>query len=324
MRVDCLFLLHLLLLFQLFDMVNHESGPISTWFDEADGPGTPTVLGLNALRDFSPGEQLFMSYGSRPPLQLVMYMGFVNDRDPATNEAHLSVLFDAMPPPSEDRLARLRVTILNGLKITPAHHAGRAIRSNPALVERLRRQQDGLLSKDESEALDRVLWALPLTFLIKGDGAPSHDLLSFLRVRAISSKPDAAEALKQSDQSRKRAEQALSEFRAAQEAAAAAGGGGAPDAPATFQLPPLQVDVLSAENEAAALGALRTFVVAAADAMEPAAVSKSATAALDPADPVLLYRANQARLFRLCGAWADSRLAEFSRAAPSSPGAALA
>lgn len=287
-------------------MVNHAPGLISTWFDVVDGPGTPTVLGLNAMRDFAPGDELRMSYGGRPPTQLVMYAGFITE-DPATNEAHLPVLLAVSPAEEADRLARLRITILNGLKITPVHYAARIIRSDPALVERLRRQESGLLSKDESDALDRRLWTFPFSFSIRGNGAPSQDLLSFLRVRAINNKADAAEALKQSDQSRRRAETALAEYRAAQEAAASAGEDPNPHGRDHFQLPQLQVGVLSAENEATALAALRALLLGAVAAMEPSALKPAVAAALDPEDPVVLFRANLVRLYHLGVAWVDSQ-----------------
>ena len=262
------------------------------------------MLGVNAMRDFAEGEEIRMSYGGRPLLHLIMYQGFLVS---TAAEAYLSLL---LVTSSDDKLAKIRVNVLNGLKIVPLHHASREIRANPGLVMRLRRQQAGSLSKEESDALDRELWLLPQSFAITSTGVPSHDLLSFLRVRAISNKAEAAEALKQSDQSRKRAELVLSEYRASQ-AAAAAAGGVVDDASETLQLPPLQIDVLSAENELGVLKELSTLALAAAESFEPASLRSEVLAALDPTDPVMQYRACLARIFRLCAAWSNEQLSRY-------------
>lgn len=230
-------------------------------------------------------------------------VGFVTD-DEATNEAHVSA---RLALAADDRLARIRLMVLDTLRISPVHHSSRYFRNDPNVLLRVRRQQAGQLGKDESDALDKELWEYPLVFSIRGDGTPSHDLLSFLRVRAICNKAEATEALKQSDQSKRRAELALNEYRASQ--ATSADKSGAQSSSEIFKLPPLEIGFLSDENEVATLGALRLLALEAAESAGLSALTPETLSGLDESDPVLLYRTNTVKLLRLCAASANSALA---------------
>lgn len=55
-----------------FDMINHEAGEPTSDFDKAS-----EELILYAKRSFPTGNQVYMSYGPRPPSQLFVYQGFV-------------------------------------------------------------------------------------------------------------------------------------------------------------------------------------------------------------------------------------------------------
>jgi hypothetical protein len=102
---------HHLVLAPLYDMVNHEPGPITSFFSTQH-----SAIELHAARDFGANEEITMSYGTRASEQLLQFQGFVpeGERSAAEDTATVAVL---LGPPAPDALAPLRANILANLRV---------------------------------------------------------------------------------------------------------------------------------------------------------------------------------------------------------------
>jgi hypothetical protein len=124
-----------------------------------------------------------------------------------------------------------------------------------------------------------------MLMMIRRDGAPSHDLLTLLRVAAVADKGDAATALKAADAARRAVQAAMAESEAA---------GGADDE--EVELPPLALGRLSLPNELTAQRALVGVLqraVAGTEQGEAGAAAVAAAAALPEGSAVRAYRQGQ-------------------------------
>lgn len=97
-----------------------------------------------------------------------------------------------------DPLFRIRKNLLSSLFIGPEHNGKKFLTSR-----RFTRAAAKLESGAGADPADRFKWSQPCSFPIHADGRVSQDLLTFLRVAAIATKAEAAEALKQCDAVRK-------------------------------------------------------------------------------------------------------------------------
>lgn len=178
----------------LYDMVNHAPGKVTAYFV----PGTNT-LELNAMRDFSSGNELFMSYGHRTNTELLVYQGFLADNNSDTFSVTLPPIVSDLST-NTDPIAPLRLRLLANMQIVPEinarkHLTGIAIRST------IKANKQG--NKEIPISLDNVSeaerWSLPFSFELEHtDNAKPEipaDLLAYCRVAALT-KPDAIVALR--------------------------------------------------------------------------------------------------------------------------------
>jgi len=243
-----------------------------------------------------------MSYGDRPSDALLQFQGFVpQDVSGAAATASVEVSLPSLSGGGggEDPLWPIRLNVLRSLLIAPEHNAQAYMRS-PALRARLQAMQR---RPDARAATERLLWALPFTFALAGDGSPSVDLLTFLRVGALRGKAEAAAALKAADAARRGAQEAIEAHRAGAAARAAQADSEEED---DFEMQ-LLLPVLAPENEARAQAALADLLTRTVHLIEAAAAPAQLTeqgaegerAPLPVDSPVRPYREVQLRTLRL-------------------------
>jgi hypothetical protein len=168
-------------------------GPITSFFF-----GEEQYLVLDAARDFAAGEELVMSYGDRDGHKMLQFSGFVIEEQTANDHALVEACLAGV---DKDAWFKIRTNVLGSLFISPEHNAQRYLRT-PELGQQARAISQSL-GKDGKSAIDQLLWSQPFMFQVKADGTLSVDLVSFMRVAAITSKAEAAEALKQCDAARR-------------------------------------------------------------------------------------------------------------------------
>lgn len=257
-----------------------------------------------------------------------------------------------------DPLFKIRANVLRTLEITPEQAAQRYLQApqlRSAMMAALKAAGGGVggpPTPATREAIDRIVWSQPFLFQVYADGEASADLVSFLRVAAIDSKPDAAIALRACDVARQSLVAKITELRQKQAeklaaaqakrraalAARAAGASPAADAegaaadeddeddddeeePAFFTL---SLTKLSDDNELAATLALVQVLQysldkAEAGAAAAAAVSTAGGAGKDSAaaatSPVSAYVDMQVAILRRGLDKARAKLAEIAAAA---------
>jgi SET domain len=203
-----------LALIPLYDLVNHESGPITSYFMS---PGD--TIKLEAKRDFVKGEQLTMSYGPRDCHYMLQFSGFISDNSKDNETAFFDL---QLPTPQSDNLHKIRVNLLTSIEIRPEHNSQRYLRSPELMqyVEILQKNRDKLTMEARNEILsnaERLKWSFPFSFIVRSSGVVSHDAASFARVASISDKLDAASALQIAAKSRKTLEEYMVSARKQQE-----------------------------------------------------------------------------------------------------------
>jgi hypothetical protein len=162
---------HHLVLAPLYDMVNHEPGPITSFFSTQH-----TAIELHAARDFGANDEITMSYGTRASEQLLQFQGFVpeGERTAAEDTAAVAV---ALGPPAPDALAPLRANILANLRVfAKAPVAPREVVFHAFLDD-----------ADGSVRLPREMWSVcRVAALTKGDAAAALRLVQEATIAAAS------------------------------------------------------------------------------------------------------------------------------------------
>lgn len=110
----------------LWDMCNHEHGKITTEYNKELNRGD-----CYALRDFQPGEQIFIFYGARTNADLFLHNGFVY---PQNQHDSLSLTLGVS---SSDRLKEAKLGILAKLGLAGVTHYSLYKNSNPISAELL-------------------------------------------------------------------------------------------------------------------------------------------------------------------------------------------
>ncbi|XP_075976821.1 SET domain containing 3 [Anticarsia gemmatalis] len=110
----------------LWDMCNHEHGKITTDYNKELNQGE-----CFAVRDFKPGEQIFIFYGARPNADLFLHNGFVypnNKHDSLSLQLGIS---------SSDPLRETKLSLLNKLGLAGVTHFNLYTGDNPISAELL-------------------------------------------------------------------------------------------------------------------------------------------------------------------------------------------
>ncbi|XP_026330647.1 histone-lysine N-methyltransferase setd3 [Hyposmocoma kahamanoa] len=110
----------------LWDMCNHEHGKITTEYNKELNQGE-----CYALRDFQPGEQIFIFYGARPNADLFLHNGFVY---PHNQHDSLSL---ALGVSSSDPLRDTKLALLSKLGLAAVTHYNLYRGDNPISPELL-------------------------------------------------------------------------------------------------------------------------------------------------------------------------------------------
>ncbi|XP_046967804.1 actin-histidine N-methyltransferase [Vanessa cardui] len=110
----------------LWDMCNHEHGKITTDYNKELDRGE-----CYALRDFHPGDQIFIFYGARPNADLFLHNGFVY---PQNQHDSLSL---ALGVSSSDPLREAKLGLLAKLGLAGVTHYNLYKTSNPISAELL-------------------------------------------------------------------------------------------------------------------------------------------------------------------------------------------
>ncbi|KAJ8720285.1 hypothetical protein PYW07_012328 [Mythimna separata] len=110
----------------LWDMCNHEHGKITTDFNQELDRGQ-----CFALRNFNPGEQIFIFYGARPNADLFLHNGFVYP-----NNQHDSLSL-SLGVSSSDPLRETKLSLLTKLGLAGVTHFSLYQGDNPISAELL-------------------------------------------------------------------------------------------------------------------------------------------------------------------------------------------
>lgn len=99
---------HAMALVPLFDMFNHEEGNLTSHYDFG-----ANQMEVSAKRDFSIGDQIYMSYGTRPNILYLLYAGFL----PSQNSVDRIRVFVDLNP--SDPLYTKKLALLKWLEVKP-------------------------------------------------------------------------------------------------------------------------------------------------------------------------------------------------------------
>lgn len=110
----------------LWDMCNHEHGKITTVFNKEINRSE-----CYALRDFKPGEQIFIFYGARPNADLFLHNGFVYPNN------QYDCLSLSLGISASDPLRETKALLLNKLGLAGVTHFNLYIGDNPLSAELL-------------------------------------------------------------------------------------------------------------------------------------------------------------------------------------------
>eukprot|EP01102_Stenamoeba_stenopodia_P012704 TRINITY_DN403_c0_g3_i1.p1 TRINITY_DN403_c0_g3~~TRINITY_DN403_c0_g3_i1.p1 ORF type:complete len:560 (-),score=205.26 TRINITY_DN403_c0_g3_i1:110-1738(-) len=101
-------------LIPLFDMFNHSTGQITSYFDDKE-----RALECMSMRDYKKGDQIYIFYGERPNSELLLFSGFVYSNNQCDNiKLRVSLNNSVSGSESEADKAK-KVSFLEALSVKP-------------------------------------------------------------------------------------------------------------------------------------------------------------------------------------------------------------